>query len=528
MNSMEKQIQDIPLKTHSLKKHTSLDVRPGDDSCQELISDKHKKKMRQKRKWEVFPGKNTFFCDGRLIMGRKAGIFYVTLFLVIGTSALFFAVDCPFLATEITPAIPVVAGVLFIFVLSNLLKTSLSDPGIIPRASLAEAESIEREIEQPGPGTAYRPPPRTKEIQVKGQAMKLKYCFTCKIFRPPRASHCSICDNCVERFDHHCPWVGNCVGKRNYRYFYLFLVSLSFHCVFLFTCSLTHLVLRSKQMNADKTTFLEAVRETPASIIVCVICFFSIWSIIGLAGFHTYLTSHNLTTNEDIKGSFSNKRNSSNFNPFSEGNPFSNCCMVLCGPQPPSLIDARGIALPQTDGAATYGSVAGERATATGLKSVGAVPAGRTPPGGAPPSIAQLHKTLLDSTENGVVTSPIESTAASAIATVLPPGTPADATPPPLPSAVGGGGGQSLNAASVSKSSTVGDLKASESRNTLSSQNLSLHDSTTIKDIKETLDLDQTTMIGSALDLDSLDGDAQQSHNGSQDQKIGLLKLSAV
>ena len=60
-----------------------------------------------------------------------------------------------------------VGGVLFIFVLSNLLKTSFSDPGIIPRATNAEAENIEREIEQPnGAGQAYRPPPRTKEIQV--------------------------------------------------------------------------------------------------------------------------------------------------------------------------------------------------------------------------------------------------------------------------------------------------------------------------------------------------------------------------
>lgn len=48
-------------------------------------------------------------------------------------------------------------------------------------------------------------------------------CTTCKIVRPLRAKHCSTCDRCVEQFDHHCPWVSNCIGKKNKWDFFMFL-----------------------------------------------------------------------------------------------------------------------------------------------------------------------------------------------------------------------------------------------------------------------------------------------------------------
>lgn len=83
------------------------------------------------------------------------------------------------------------------------------------------------------------------------------------------------------------------------------------------------------------------------SVVELVICFFSIWSILGLSGFHTYLVASNLTTNEDIKGSWSSKRGAEDSgNPYSYNNVLTNCCATLCGPMPPSLIDRRGFLPP--------------------------------------------------------------------------------------------------------------------------------------------------------------------------------------
>ncbi|CAM5165611.1 unnamed protein product [Natator depressus] len=297
------------------------------------------------RKWEKLPGRNTFCCDGRIMMARQKGIFYLTLFLILGTCALFFAFECRYLAVQLSPAIPVFAVVLFLFAMAMLLRTSFSDPGVIPRALPDEAAFIEMEIEATN-GTVpqgQRPPPRIKNFQINNQIVKLKYCYTCKIFRPPRASHCSICDNCVERFDHHCPWVGNCVGKRNYRYFYLFILSLSLLTIYIFTFNIVYVALKSLKIG-----FLNTLKETPGTYLslphgAYLPC------VVGLTGFHTFLVALNQTTNEDIKGAWTGKNRVQN--PYSHGNIVKNCCEVLCGPLPPSVLDRRGILQQEESGA---------------------------------------------------------------------------------------------------------------------------------------------------------------------------------
>ena len=47
--------------------------------------------------------------------------------------------------------------------------------------------------------------------------------------------------------------------------------------------------------------FVETIRQTPASLIEAIVCFLSLWSLLGLVGYHTYLVSVNMTTNEDVR-----------------------------------------------------------------------------------------------------------------------------------------------------------------------------------------------------------------------------------
>jgi palmitoyltransferase ZDHHC9/14/18 len=87
---------------------------------------------------------------------------------------------------------------------------SYLDPGVIPKRVVESTDSLVF-------------PAQTETVILNGKEVVLKYCYTCCIYRPQRAVHCSSCDNCVSKWDHHCPWTGTCIGERNYRWFYSFV-----------------------------------------------------------------------------------------------------------------------------------------------------------------------------------------------------------------------------------------------------------------------------------------------------------------
>lgn len=258
--------------------------------------------------WSYLGGRNRFLCCGRCVTGPRIDFGYnccAWSFIAV-PSAFYFAVCAPYLWAEVHWLLPILTGLVLISTIVFLLLTSCTDPGIIPRWRLqAHLEGLDEEVEMatgmPRPVVAPGVDPGSAEplceLTVEQEALGCRWCPTCKIVRPPRASHCRDCDNCVLTFDHHCPFVNNCVGQRNYGYFSMFLAStlcLGFAVVTGIGLYISHTTSEGGGFHGTWLMVLLVVIGAPVAI--------TLLGVVCLMLFHAFLAIRGRTTRELLTG----------------------------------------------------------------------------------------------------------------------------------------------------------------------------------------------------------------------------------
>jgi len=233
---------------------------------------------------EPYLGHTTVRCKGRIVLGPDSSTALGTLAMIWVPTILFFAIMSPRMPFywSIIDAVLVVAATICLF------QTSTTDPGILRRNQVPPNES---EV------------PMQVMVRVGGELVEYRYCRTCFIFRNPRASHCHVCDNCVERFDHHCPWTGTCIGLHNYRFFCRFLLSVILLAIYDIICSTLVVVFKFQELGGQGLDqYWEAAKSFYLiPLVLGVYCAIILVTVGPLCGFHLYLIATGQTTREAFK-----------------------------------------------------------------------------------------------------------------------------------------------------------------------------------------------------------------------------------
>jgi len=139
---------------------------------------------------------------------------------------------------------------------------------------------------------------------------RMKFCETCNIFRPLRTSHCHDCNNCVMGFDHHCVWLGTCIGKLNYTVFFHFVTVLFFFIIYMLGISGWSIFMQSRIAQFEEKHFDQKYDSNkqfwdnfPSYLLIAIAVIF-LFFIIGLyIGHILFMCFYKRTTNEALKRS---------------------------------------------------------------------------------------------------------------------------------------------------------------------------------------------------------------------------------
>ena len=146
----------------------------------------------------------------------------VTAALVVGASAGFVTRVASRIALA-PAAFSAVALAWTAVTLAGLLLTGCADPGVVSAAAARECAA------EAGAATAAA-------AAGEAAAPRARYCEPCAMFQPPTATHCEDCAACIDGLDHHCPWMGKCIGRGNLRYFRLFNWSWLTYSLYMCVC----------------------------------------------------------------------------------------------------------------------------------------------------------------------------------------------------------------------------------------------------------------------------------------------------